>query len=161
MSNLLTHHDPLHIHAILGMLSLIHYTYRVIMFAFYHTMGFDHSIYSFISISIHILLSISSLFFHVPSKRQQIGKPMIWSEYRLHSVLFALRPLLSLLVVAVFPRHMSIVINSSLVILTMAFADLASNYFQSKERTKLSMIECFVNFRDSTPSHSSAQPALH
>jgi len=71
---------------------LLHFLYR---FAHVGTadMGFGPGISTPLSIGLHTLLSFSSLLFSIAGKRVKRGS-MIWSEYRLHSIIFAVRSLL-------------------------------------------------------------------
>lgn len=43
----------------------------------------------------HVILSLSSLIFHTVPQERVVGKPMIWKEYRIHNIAFALRSALA------------------------------------------------------------------
>lgn len=97
ISKLVTHEDKFHIHKIMGLVSLLNYFY----------LGFD-CFYSgaqatitlrsvdtkFIGLTwLHSILSLSALQFLIPRTRTGI-MPMIWQEFRAHSIIFAVRSFL-------------------------------------------------------------------
>ncbi len=82
-----------HSHKILGGLCLGNYIYRFAMFLMYGTMFYNPGIETLFWILCHTLLSTSSLIFHIPHNRI-VGAPMIWPEFRLHSIVFALRSII-------------------------------------------------------------------
>lgn len=93
MSHLISNHDPYHVHKILGLLALLHYTYRFTLLFIYGD-AFPRTSESVstqvIGVAIHGLLSWSSLLLPLPSRRN-FSKPLIWPEFRLHSITFATR----------------------------------------------------------------------
>jgi hypothetical protein len=92
MAFLITHHDPGHVHTILGMICLLHFAYRIALIIVIGT-AFPTSERSWVAagcVALHGLLSWSSLLLQLPHKRN-FKKPMIWHEFRLHSILFASR----------------------------------------------------------------------
>jgi hypothetical protein len=95
---LFTHEESkfYHLHKILGFLSLGHFTMR-----FYHMFNnpridFETNYTTLGFIGIHMLLSASSNIFKIPMKRN-LSLPMIWPEFRIHSIIFAYRSLLIML----------------------------------------------------------------
>ena len=86
---LITKEDPMHIHKTLGVICLVNYGYRYYMLFTTGTMHLDNPIAGYL-MCVHALLSISSIIFHIPSKRNKMA-PMIYPEYRQHSILFAMR----------------------------------------------------------------------
>jgi len=84
-----TKEDPIHFHKILGGLCLAHYAYRYYLLFTKGTMDL-HTDVAYYMVGVHGLLSFSSMIFHIPTKRIN-GGPMIYPEYRLHSIAFALR----------------------------------------------------------------------
>jgi hypothetical protein len=92
-TKLITKEDSMHFHKILGILCLGSFIYRWSCFAIYREMFFQNT-FGLASLLAHMLLSGSSLIFHIPRKRHQ-GKPMIYPEYRAHSIVFTIRNLLS------------------------------------------------------------------
>jgi hypothetical protein len=96
MANLITSHDPYHVHKILGLLVLISYIYRYYL-VFTTGSAFPNqrsiSVFAICSVVPHGLLSWSSLLLPLP-KTRNFNSPMIWPEFRLHSILFATRHML-------------------------------------------------------------------
>lgn len=96
MAHLITHHDPFHIHKILGVLVLLHYIYRFYL-VFQTGTAFpsaESPSRAICGVILHGLLSWSSLLLPLPTRRN-FAKPMIWPEFRLHSILFASRHVFS------------------------------------------------------------------
>lgn len=103
MAKLITNHDPFHVHKILGVLVLAHFLYRFLYgslirgFVFCSSTAVQdglcppHQIhYDAAGIVLHALLSWSSLLLPLPIKRN-FSSPMIWIEFRWHSITFATR----------------------------------------------------------------------
>lgn len=110
MANLITHHDPFHIHKILGVFILLHFIYRFFYGALIRGFVFcsvEHAKdglcspeqvhYDAICIFLHGVLSWSSLLLPLPKKRN-FNSPMIWIEFRLHSITFASRGVIGSLI---------------------------------------------------------------
>lgn len=90
---LLTNHDPFHIHASLALLCVLHYGYRISLAAMgVHDMGFNADSNTLACMGLHTALSLSSLLFSIPARRIKEGS-RIWPEFRLQSIIFALRSL--------------------------------------------------------------------
>uniref|UniRef100_A0A7S1URJ9 Uncharacterized protein n=1 Tax=Grammatophora oceanica TaxID=210454 RepID=A0A7S1URJ9_9STRA len=91
LRKLMTKEDPQHAHKLLGTWALVSFAHRLSQIGD-ADMGFIHAsdTSTAITLSMHFLLSISSLIFHVPPKRLP-GEWRIWREYRLHSIIFACR----------------------------------------------------------------------
>jgi hypothetical protein len=92
MARLVTKHDPYHIHKCLGVFVLLHYVYRIFLvcttgdaFPPSHSRTTQSA-----GVLMHGLLSWSSLLLPLPVRRN-FASPMIWPEFRLHSILFATR----------------------------------------------------------------------
>ena len=136
---LFTHEDRFQVHKIFGVLSLLHYLYRAYLIIFTGTMRFeDNFVFTVAAIMIHFFLSTSSLIFKIPSKRIKVA-PMIYPEFRLHSIVFASRSMLLIVAQAIFGRFYSSVIPFYLrwmiIISTMIFADhITSRYGETGER---------------------------
>jgi hypothetical protein len=84
-----------HVHKILGVLALCHYIYRFHEWYMYGYMQFDGSWSTLALIFTHTGLSTSSMIFHIPNIRNRAA-PMIWPEFRLHSIIFAMRSLVAM-----------------------------------------------------------------
>ena len=92
MAHLVTKHDPFHIHKILGTAVLLHLVYRLLLLftkgtAFPAT---EPKWQASAGVILHGLLSWSSLLLPLPAKRNW-ASPMIWPEFRFHSITFATR----------------------------------------------------------------------
>ena len=144
VSKLFTHEDKFNIHKIMGMICLINYLYLFVDFTY---TGFNENIslrtvnsLFMILTWCHLILSLSSLQFLVPRTRTGI-QPMIWQEFRLHSICFASRSLINANL-EYFLGSTSIcnLLKFIFVVLTMKAADLApSNFSESPERTTATM----------------------
>lgn len=93
---LFTHEDTFNFHKMLGLSCLLSYAYRFAQVGD-SDMGFMSSNETLASIVLHMTLSVSSLIFKIPTKRT-LSHYRIWPEYRLHSIVFAWRALLTMLV---------------------------------------------------------------
>jgi hypothetical protein len=130
-----------HFHKILGVLSLAHYFYRTYLLLTTGSMQFDSSYFTPLCIVIHMLLSISSFIFKISETRIQ-SAPMIYPEFRLHSILFAYRSLIVMLLMwaakrydVVFPLYLRGVV----VLLTMVGADLVTRRYKHQGTTMRAM----------------------
>jgi hypothetical protein len=105
MAKLLTHHDPLHAHALLGALALAHYVIRwtLILCTGSAFLDKEPTWFRIAGVSIHVLLPLVSLILPVPRKRN-LSKPMIWPEFRLHSLLFASRHVIACAIATFYPN---------------------------------------------------------
>jgi hypothetical protein len=99
MAHLITDHDPYHIHKVLGLLVLLHYLHRYYVIFAYGTAfpawsisssGSAPPLLDAFAILLHGALSWSSLLLPLPQRRN-FDRPMIWPEFRFHSILFASR----------------------------------------------------------------------
>ena len=92
MAYLFTNHDKYHLHKTLGLLSIINFVLRFYYAIVYGTSfpSFESKIFSCSSVLVHALLPITSLTIPLPEKRN-FTSPMIWKEFRLHSILFSCR----------------------------------------------------------------------
>ena len=89
MAYLLTMHDFYHIHAFLGFTCLFHFLYRIILVTIYGSAFFDNNI-DILFILLHLFLNLTSFYFDL-NKRRNFYKPLIWDEFRFHSLLFVAR----------------------------------------------------------------------
>ena len=92
MAYLFTNHDKYHIHKTLGFLAVANFILRFYYAIVYGTSfpPFETKVFSCSSVLIHALLPIASLSIPLPEKRN-FTSPMIWKEFRLHSILFSCR----------------------------------------------------------------------
>lgn len=86
---LVTKEDPYFIHKILCVISFCNFVYRYYLLLSYGQMMMTSPI-DIALITCHGALSASSLIFHIPKKRHA-ALPMIYPEFRLHSIAFGLR----------------------------------------------------------------------
>jgi len=131
---LVTKEDPYMIHKILGSFVLIHYAYRYYLLFKYNDMFLMNPMGMF-CIYMHGLLSISSLLFHIPSVRNP-KSPMIYPEFRAHSILFALRSVLCyILHYHQYPFYYNIGVNY----VTMLNADLITYLYNQNGKNGKTM----------------------
>ena len=134
---LFTKEDGFGIHKTLGVLALAHYIYR---FHQWYTLGhmlFDGSWFTIGCIFVHIGLSTSSMIFHIPNVRNRAA-PMIWPEFRLHSIIFAMRSLTIMLYHwyrLVYPIALKYDPRPVIVVLTMALADEVTKMYPAQGST--------------------------
>ena len=103
-TKLFTKEDP-GIHKYMGVFVLLHFTFRYYQMYFGDpTAGFGSignsigrrpGIIAPLCLIPHAILSLSSLIFHTVPKERVVGKPMIWQEYRMHNIIFAMRSLVT------------------------------------------------------------------
>ena len=90
MAFLITRHDPFHVHKLMGVIVLCNFVYRLWLLTTTGTFFPRHGSFELGCVLMHALLSWSSLLLPLPSKRN-FHSPMIWPEFRIHSILFATR----------------------------------------------------------------------
>jgi hypothetical protein len=92
MAHLFTRHDPFHVHKVLGLLALLNFVLRIYYAVRYRNSfpAFEPKAVACASVVVHGLLPVASLALPLPAKRN-FSNPMIWPEFRLHSILFACR----------------------------------------------------------------------
>ena len=131
---LITKEDPIHIHKLLGGICLAHYIYRYYLLLSTGTMSLRTPV-AYYMVGIHGLLSCSSMIFHIPNQRIK-GGPMIYPEYRLHSIVFALRSVACYYVTYHgFPK----IYNVGICVATMGLADIITYMYPSGTTTMRQM----------------------
>ena len=118
---LLTKEDPMHLHKTIGILALVNYFYRFYLLFFYGTMRL-HTPLALGMTAVHGALSVSSLVFHIPQKRHAT-LPMIYPEFRLHSIVFGLRSVLCCFIEHYCPAYYKLHCKMGVCFVTMAVAD--------------------------------------
>lgn len=95
MAHLFTNHDPFHIHKTLGLLALLNFLLRIYYALRYGNSfpDFESKTFACASVLVHAALPIASLALPLPAKRN-FTNPMIWPEFRLHSIIFGCRHVL-------------------------------------------------------------------
>lgn len=140
LHRLATKEDNYHIHKTLGVIILINYIYRYFLLFNYGSM-FLTSSFELLLIGFHALLSLSSLIFHIPNIRNR-KSPMIYPEFRLHSIVFALRSVLCSIIEYfsnTFGSEYSLYLKMIVCILTMVVADIITNYYKDTNENKNTM----------------------
>ena len=128
VKGLFTKEDPQNVHKTFGIACLLHFIYRFCLVG-PNDMGFKPDGRTLACLALHSALSGSSLIFRIPTKRITEGS-RIWPEYRLHSITFAYRSVLCMLVTWYELRHAvetpRYELNAGIVLLTLAVADFGS-----------------------------------
>jgi hypothetical protein len=124
---LITKEDPIHIHKILGVYTLWHMIYRYYNLFTYRDMFFDTN-KDILLITLQGMLSISSLFFHIPVVRNRIS-PMINPQIRTQSIIFSLRSLFACFSFHILQHKYAMITNFVICFLTMFSADLSDKYY--------------------------------
>ncbi len=130
---LFTREDSFHVHKSLGIIAMLHFIFRVVVLIRTGSMGFETNfITSNAAIVLHLILSTSSLIFKLSKNRVKTA-PMIYPEFRLHSIIFALRSLVIMALQIYFMHYFGALPPFSLrwlvVMLTMVLADYTTRYF--------------------------------
>lgn len=136
---LFTHEDAhyAHAHKILGVAVLGHFAYRGWLFCQYGDMMLNASWITFFWILVHGLLHVTSFQFIIPSRRNKTYN-IIWPEMRFHTMIFAYRSLVTMLVmwlnmggyISEVTSHM---LRPMIVLGTMAVADYTTYYYKHVE----------------------------
>jgi ferredoxin-NADP reductase/lipid-A-disaccharide synthase-like uncharacterized protein len=150
ISKLVTHEDKFHIHKIMGLVSLLNYFYLLFDF-FYSGATADITLRKvdggFIGLTwVHSILSLSALQFLIPRTRTGI-LPMIWQEFRAHSIVFAVRSFLIINALYFFtdgpsgPSGSGLAVRFAIVLLAMKMADVSTEHLREnkKETTTATM----------------------
>ena len=127
---LITYEDSLHLHKILGGIILLNYSYRYIYYAYYNNMNIKSN-FDLYLLFLHGLLSTSSLVFHVSNVRNQ-QQPMIYAEYRIHSIIFAIRSVCCCFIHYYNYNYKYIIFVCSS---TLVLTDIVTNYYNSFNKT--------------------------
>ncbi|KAL1521316.1 hypothetical protein AB1Y20_020983 [Prymnesium parvum] len=106
MAHLLTNHDKYHMHALLGLAVLLHFLFRWgMLLAYGDAFGNDGMLrFHVLMVLLHAALPLSALPLPIPRARN-FSAPMIWQEFRLHSLAFAPRHVLSTISSLTFPSN--------------------------------------------------------
>lgn len=131
LHKLFTHEDTYSVHKLLGFTSLISY---FMCFVVCPLINIDYlqkrDFFSLLIILIHLLLSVSSLIFKLPNKRNKTYT-IIWPEFRLHSIIFAYRTLLTMLVCWFdMNKKYEFLLKTIIIYATLFSADYTTNYYK-------------------------------
>mmetsp|Transcript_9480 Transcript_9480/g.9269 ORF Transcript_9480/g.9269 Transcript_9480/m.9269 type:complete len:327 (+) Transcript_9480:139-1119(+) len=130
-----------HVHKIIGSVALAHYIYRAYLLVTTGSMQFDSSIATLYCIMLHALLSGSSFIFKIPNSRVR-SAPMIYPEFRLHSVIFAYRSLIIMVLMWISKRYditFPLYLRGVVILLTMFAADTVTNSYKDQGTTMRAM----------------------
>jgi len=101
---LFSHEDRFNIHKALGIFCLANFAYRLTLMVFGDpTAGFTKWP-GLLSLIPHGLLSCSSLIFGSVPRERIVGQPMMWQEFRAHSIVFGMRSILCCVAAAISMR---------------------------------------------------------
>jgi NAD(P)H-flavin reductase len=155
ISKLVTHEDKFHLHKILGCVSLLNYFY-LLFDCFYSGAAAEMTLRTidsgFIGLTwVHSVLSLSALQFLIPRTRTGI-MPMIWQEFRAHSIVFAVRSFVLINLMYFIAKKcdgdngawyntITGCVRLGIVLLAMKLADLSTEYLREnkKETTTATM----------------------
>jgi hypothetical protein len=130
-----------HIHKMIGILVLAHYAYRTYLLLTTGSMQFDESFFTPYCIVLHMVLSGSSFIFKIPDTRIQ-SAPMIYPEFRLHSIIFAYRSLIVMLLMWAAKRYdvvLPLYLRGAVILLTMVCADMVTSHYKDQGTTMRAM----------------------
>ena len=135
---LFTYEDYFNIHKTIGVITLILMCTRLFTCAYYFLYSFDYFQYWFdkktriFFICLQLLLSYSSLIFHVP-RVSNSNIPAIHSMFRLHSIIFATRgAMCSIFRILLVDTTHIIYLSTCIVILTSVLADYVTCHMTMK-----------------------------
>jgi hypothetical protein len=129
-----TKEDSSYFHKGLGTLCLFHFIYRYSLFFLYGNMFIFKPMDIFL-VNLHGVLSISSFIFHIPNLRNSL-KPMIYPEFRLHSILFAFR---SVIICNIYYQNLSFLYIIGTCFGTMIGADIITSIYNMEGKNGKTM----------------------
>ena len=132
---LITKEDHFNLHKILGLSSLCNFLYQFSHLFMYGEMNLKKNTFTPILLCIHSFLSLSSIIFRVPFKRQ-LTLPTINKEIRLHSITFAIR---SIICCYLFYNNYDKIYNIFIINLTMIVADVITYFYFTNTSTMRNM----------------------
>lgn len=134
---LITKEDSSYLHKILGSIVLLNYGYRYIYYIVTGSMNFKTN-FDLYLLFLHGLLSTSSLIFHIPNIRNP-RQPMIYPEYRMHSIIFALRSVICCFIYFYNYNYKYIMITCGLTFILSDIITLYYNQFGKNGKTMRNM----------------------
>lgn len=120
------------IHKILGIVTLINYSYRFHLWYKYGEMFFIPDFFNISLIFFHALLSGTSFIFKLSSNRIRVA-PIIWHESRLHSIIFTYRSIIIMYIFFIYWYTQYELLNylrGIIVLLTIVCADNVTDYYK-------------------------------
>jgi len=152
LSKLFTHEDYLNIHKILGVIVLCNYLFCTFD-CFYSGCKGEFTLrkkdcYFFLLLILHVILSLSSLQFHIPLEYNYTAIT-ITQQYRLHSILFVFRSFLIILSLHFFRKSLlSHIFIIFITFLNMYGVDIVNKYTKppdDKSRLLISSVPFWTN----------------
>lgn len=117
-----------HLHKIFGLICLINFFWK--LYDNYVNKNTDISLsYLPVIVFFHGILHITSFQFHIPTKRNKKYN-IIWPEMRWHTMIFAYRSLIAMLVQGYLSQYYSDLSRGLIVLLTIVSADLTTYYYK-------------------------------
>ncbi len=132
ISKLITDHDYLHIHKILGFGCLSNYFLR-----FYWKFNYNNMFIDYYTPLFHLGLSLSSFIFKVPILRLN-SKAIIWKELQLHNIIFTSRSIFIIYHSKLFNLsnpYFYYISKLGIISFHHYLADLISNKYQNNDKT--------------------------
>lgn len=141
---LFTKEDPIGLHKSMGIFVLCHFFYRYVQAIFGDPstglgtrQGLGSDTTAMLCVIPHAVLSLSSLIFRTVPRERVVGKPMIWREFRLHSIVFGVRSVICTFFawLAIYKdnepawRNCAVLMSCATVLVAMAAADVATCKF--------------------------------
>lgn len=139
-----TREDAYNIHKILGITCLLNFLYRYTHLFLYGGMGLENELGKG-TLIIHSALSCSSLLFHISGTRNQV-KPIIYPEFRMHSILFAMR---SIVVCFLYYYHFHYGYMIGTCYSVLFLSDLITNSYNKENKNGTTMRN--MQFEDNIP----------
>ena len=119
-----------HIHKILGGIVLGHFCYRLWQWWVTGKMWFGRDLETLAWIVVHAGLHVSSFEFVIPSRRIK-SYNIIWPEFRFHSLIFAYRSLIAMVIMwGIVDVRTACVARGLLVIITIVLADIVTQHYK-------------------------------
>ena len=111
-----------------GIFVIIHSFYRFYLLFTYNNSFLMEDKYAPLYLILHGLLSVTSFLFHISNNRVK-GRPIIYPEFRLHSIIFAMR---SVICTLLFYYKFSNIFNIITCFIVMFLADIVSESNKNK-----------------------------
>ena len=140
---LITHEDSFYAHKLLGIMCLLHFLYRAYLLLTSGSMQFDSSSFFLPGIMVHMLLSASSLIFKLSKSDSRVKSiPVIYPEFRMHSLVFAYRSLFLMLLNWFYTKNNAtspVYLRGLIVIGTLSCADAVTRLHDGSTRNGSTM----------------------
>jgi hypothetical protein len=133
MAYLFSKEDKNRTHAIFGFSSLLNFIIQ-----YYHIWNYGKMTnYQYLLIPMHILLSLTSLKFHLPNKRNE-KVVVISPTIRLHTIIFSCRGFICYLIHVYIPSY-NILLASTICYITIYLSDITIDYYKLDYKSEKTM----------------------